>query len=111
LTRRWIEDNVLNDLGHGGGASRSLGRGGAKEVVDRVFKEGAGFPKTNVLAAKQSDASAADGTGVIGVAEGNKRRAMERLREMIDMSGETERIMTGTNERVCFLLGFANNSL
>ena len=33
LTRRWFEENVLSDLAHGGGAARTLGRGGAKEVA------------------------------------------------------------------------------
>lgn len=95
LTRRWLEDKVLNDLSHGGGAARSLGRGGAREVTDRVFQEGAGFPKTDILATKLGSATGHESTGVIGVAEGNKRRTIERLREMIDMSGETERIVTG----------------
>ncbi|TLD38396.1 chromosome transmission fidelity protein 18 [Venturia nashicola] len=94
LTRRWLEDNVLNDLSHGGGGARSLGRGGAREVTDRVFQEGAGFPKTDILATKLASATGLESIGVIGVAEGNKRRAMERLREMIDMSGETDRIVT-----------------
>ncbi|KAF2817337.1 uncharacterized protein BDZ99DRAFT_404930 [Mytilinidion resinicola] len=90
LTRRWIEDNVLDGLSHGGGAARSLGRGGAKEVAERVFREGAGFPKSAV--AVEQNKGYMDGTGVIGVAEASKRRAMERLREMIDTSGETDKI-------------------
>lgn len=95
LSRRWIEDNILNDLGHGGGAARSLGRGGAKDVVDRVFREGAGFPKqaeTTDIATATSKAK----QGVVGVAEAAKKRAMARLREMVDTSGESDRIMTGT---------------
>jgi chromosome transmission fidelity protein 18 len=95
LTRRWIEDNILNDLSHGGGAARSIGRGGAKEVVERVFKEGAGFPKAGKVSDTPRHLPGNESTGVIGVAEASKRRAMERLREMIDTSGETERIMTG----------------
>jgi chromosome transmission fidelity protein 18 len=95
LTRRWIEDNILNDLAHGGGAARNLGRGGAKEVVERVFKEGAGLPKVGRLLTTQNQAPGLESSGVIGVAEASKRQAMERLREMIDTSGETERIMTG----------------
>lgn len=91
LTKRWIEENVLNDLAPGGGATRSLGRGGARDVVDRVFQEGAGFPKitTTTLAKEATDIG-----GVVGVAEAAKRRAIERLREMIDTSGDTERIVT-----------------
>jgi chromosome transmission fidelity protein 18 len=94
LSRRWIEDNVINDLNHGGGAARSLGRGGAKDVVDRVFREGAGFPKQAETTDVRTVASRAK-QGVIGVAEAAKRRAMTRLREMIDTSGDSDRIITG----------------
>ncbi|KAF2089697.1 hypothetical protein K490DRAFT_72394 [Saccharata proteae CBS 121410] len=90
LTRKWIEDNVLNDLSHGGGAARGLGRGGPKEVVERVFKEGAGFPKT----AGPAQTAGVEGGGVIGVAEATKRNAMSRLREMVESSGDSDRIMT-----------------
>ena len=94
LTRRWIEDNFVGDLGHGGGAARSLGRGGTKDVVDRVFREGAGFPKQ----AETTDARTAVArakSGIVGVAEAAKRRAMERLRAMVDTSGDCDRIVTG----------------
>ncbi|KAF2676879.1 hypothetical protein K458DRAFT_379203, partial [Lentithecium fluviatile CBS 122367] len=93
LSRRWIEDNVINDLNHGGGAARSLGRGGAKDVVDRVFREGAGFPKQAETTDVKTAASRAK-QGVIGVAEASKRRAMTRLREMVDTSGDSDRIVT-----------------
>jgi chromosome transmission fidelity protein 18 len=94
LSRKWIEDNFINDLRHGGGAARSLGRGGAKDVVDRVFKEGAGFPKQAETADTRTAAARAK-TGVVGVAEAGKRRAMDRLREMVDTSGDCDRIVTG----------------
>ncbi|RMZ71856.1 chromosome transmission fidelity 18 [Pyrenophora seminiperda CCB06] len=93
LSRKWIEDNLIGDLQHGGGAARSLGRGGAKDVVDRVFREGAGFPKQ----AETTDARAAAAralSGVVGVAEAGKRRAMDRLRQMVDTSGDCDRIIT-----------------
>ena len=95
LTRKWVEEQVIGDLGPGGGAARSLGRGGSKDVVDRVFKEGAGFPRT-IVDLVQKKAHELEAAGAIGVAEAGKRRAIERLREMIDWSGESERIMTGT---------------
>lgn len=94
LSRKWIEDNFLNDLRHGGGSARSLGRGGAKDVVERVFKEGAGFPKQAETTDVRTAAARAK-AGVIGVAEGAKRRAMDRLREMVDTSGDCDRIVTG----------------
>ncbi|KAF2472798.1 chromosome transmission fidelity protein 18 [Lindgomyces ingoldianus] len=90
LTRKWVEDNVINDLHHGGGAARSLGRGGTKDIVERVFREGAGFPKqaeTTPMPARQGK------QGVIGVAEAGKRRAMDRLREMVNTSGDCDRII------------------
>ncbi|KAL1596711.1 Chromosome transmission fidelity protein 18 [Nothophoma quercina] len=93
LTKKWIEDNIINDLKHGGGAARSLGRGGAKDVVDRVFKEGAGFPKQAETTDVRTAAARAK-TGVVGVAEAAKRRAMDRLREMVDTSGDCDRIVT-----------------
>ena len=90
LTKQWVETHLLADLGHGGGGSRGIGRGGAKEAVDRVFLDGAGFPKSVALPSQnvfQSDTR-------VGVAELGKRMAIERLREVIDTSGECERIMT-----------------
>jgi chromosome transmission fidelity protein 18 len=94
LSRKWIEDNFINDLCHGGGSARSLGRGGAKDVAERVFKEGAGFPKQAETTDVRTAAARAK-AGVIGVAESAKRRAMDRLREMVDTSGDCDRIVTG----------------
>jgi chromosome transmission fidelity protein 18 len=91
LTRRWVEDHVLQDLAHGGGAARGLGRGGPKDIVERVFKEGAGFPKSN---ANLTPAHQTNNTGAKGVAEGLKRTATERLRQLLDTHGDTDRIMT-----------------
>ncbi|USP75501.1 Chromosome transmission fidelity protein 18 [Curvularia clavata] len=93
LSRKWIEENLVNDLRHGGGATRSLGRGGAKDVVDRVFREGAGFPK-QAETADPATAAARAKSGVVGVAEAAKRRAMDRLREMVDTSGDCDRVVT-----------------
>lgn len=88
LTRRWVEDNILRDLSHGGGATRGLGRGGPKDIVERVFKEGAGFPKSS------APVTPSNNTGARGVAEGQKRTATDRLRELVDTHGDTDRIMT-----------------
>lgn len=92
LTRRWIEDNVLADLGHDGGSARGLGRGGAKEVVERVFQEGAGFARSTLASA--SSTKSATISGVKGVAEAHKRATMARLAEMINTSDSSDRIMT-----------------
>lgn len=90
LTRTWVEKNMLENLSHGGGSARGIGRGGAKEVVERVFQEGAGFPK---LAASDVDVKGSLGDSA-GVSEAGKQRSIDRLREIADMSGESDRIMT-----------------
>lgn len=93
LTRQWVDRNMLQDLQHGGGGARGIGRGGTKEVVSRVFQEGAGFPR-------QADASFDKKTRheqpktQLGFSDHLKKHAMERLREMVDTSGEVDRIMT-----------------
>lgn len=92
LTRRWIEQNILGDLAHGGGAARSLGRGGTRETVERVFRHNAGFPTTSASHAKTRDFTAA-----VTNSETAKTQAIERLRSMIASSGDDDRIMTGTS--------------
>ena len=90
LTKKWVEKHMAVSLGHGGDSSRGIGRGGAKEAVDRVFLDGAGFPKS-VTPLPPQESSQRDPT--VGVAELGKRVAMERLREVVDTSGECERIL------------------
>lgn len=90
LSRKWVEEHVLQDLAHDGGAARGLGRGGPKDIVERVFKEGAGFPKSTAIVTPDHHA----GGGVKGVAEGLKRTAIHRLHELINAHGDTDRIMT-----------------
>ncbi|KAF2768288.1 P-loop containing nucleoside triphosphate hydrolase protein, partial [Teratosphaeria nubilosa] len=92
LTRRWVEEHILQDLAHGGGATRGLGRGGPKDIVDRVFKEGAGFPKSTASLTPPHHPTGY--TNPKGVAEGLKRTATERLRQLIDTHGDTDRIIT-----------------
>ena len=93
LTRDWVEQNMMSDLGHGGGGARGVGRGGTKEVINRVFLEGAGFPKSTTSAPVVEVFDKQPRTQ-LGVAELVKRAGMERLREMVDTSGDTGRIMT-----------------
>ncbi|KAK1071289.1 Chromosome transmission fidelity protein 18 [Friedmanniomyces endolithicus] len=94
LTRRWVEDNILRDLSHGGGAVRGMGRGGPKDIVDRVFQEGAGFPKSSANMPAPSNLRQGMTSTVKGVAEGLKRTATDRLRELVDTHGDTDRIMS-----------------
>ena len=105
LTRRWIETNVLSEMVHGGAMAKSLGRGGTRDVVDRVFKHNAGFPLSVEDTGNkpiQDDAYAKD--SAIGAAEAVKRNAMGKLREMIESSGEEEKILLGESTRNPLLL-------
>lgn len=96
LTRKWVEQNMMSDLSYGGGGARGVGRGGAKEVVNRVFLEGAGFPaSTNISDAHLPGKHANEGPkSKLGVAELAKKAGMDRLREMVDTSGEVDKIIT-----------------
>ena len=93
LTRAWVEKNLLESLSYGGVSVRGVGRGGAKEAVERVFQDCAGFPRAEVSAVIDIDTEGLLG-GSAGVSEAAKQRAIERLREIIDMSCETDRIIT-----------------
>ncbi|KAI9891452.1 MAG: hypothetical protein M1814_002771 [Vezdaea aestivalis] len=92
LTRKWVEQHIIGDQTRGGAFARGVGRGGVREVVDRVFKEGGGFPKT--IAAASSDPMAIKRGSGIGVAEVVKRQGAEQLRNLINMSGESDRVVT-----------------
>ena len=92
LTKKWVEANMLQDLAHGGNATRSLGRGGTKEIVERVFTHNAGFsagPAGTKNKTQQSSIVAQS------AADTAKQRNADRLRELIDSSGEDDRIMSG----------------
>ena len=92
LTKKWVEDHMLHGLSHGGDAQRSLGRGGIKEVVQRVFLDGAGFSGLNTLVTSTST-SAQKARHSLGVSELTKGRAMEMLRTIVDSCGETDRVV------------------
>ncbi|KAL2141771.1 hypothetical protein VTI28DRAFT_2027 [Corynascus sepedonium] len=95
LTRQWVDKHIIRDLAHGGGGARGLGRGGAKEIVNRIFQEGAGFPKQSTPALQTSKNTLHEQPKAqLGFAEQQKKYAMTRLLEMIDTSGEVDRIMT-----------------
>ncbi|KAK7432602.1 Chromosome transmission fidelity protein 18 [Neonectria magnoliae] len=93
LTRQWIERHILNDLAKGGGGGRGLGRGGVKDIVTRLFQEGGGFPK-QALDLSESKTKHEQPQAELGFGEYQKKFAMERLRHMIDTSGEISHIMT-----------------
>ena len=92
LTKDWVEEHMLANLSHGGGGARGLGRGGAKEVVERVFLDGAGFPKA--VSTAPNDVCKVQNGGFMGVSELTKHTTMTRLRDVVDTCGESERIVT-----------------
>ncbi|CAK7562362.1 MAG: Chromosome transmission fidelity protein 18 [Sporothrix epigloea] len=106
LTRQWVETHVLPDLassnGGGGIGVRGLGRGGVREIVTRIFQEGAGFPRTIACPSSSTSVSTSADRSYrheqpreqMSFAEGQQRYAMGRLREMIETSGDVDRIMT-----------------
>lgn len=92
LTKKWVEEHMLQSLSQGGGAERGVGRGGTRDVAQRVFLEGAGFPKLEKPALSDEPAEQQCKFSV-GVSELVKRNAIERLRNMIDSCGDTDRIV------------------
>ncbi|EEU34154.1 uncharacterized protein NECHADRAFT_85735 [Fusarium vanettenii 77-13-4] len=93
LTRQWIERNVLQDLANGAGGARGVGRGGVKDIISRLFQEGGGFPK-QAMNFSESKTQHEQPKAELGFGEYQKKYAMERLRQMIDTSGEISHIMT-----------------
>ncbi|KAI9672497.1 MAG: hypothetical protein M1817_003263 [Caeruleum heppii] len=91
LTREWVERHVLGDLSHGGSGFRSMGRGGTKEIVDRVFVDGAGFSRSSKKLPSEGLSEVAGAK--LGVAEMDKKRTMDQLREMVEMCGDGDRVM------------------
>jgi len=95
LTRSWVDKHIVQSLAHGGGGARGLGRGGTKEIVTRIFQDGAGFPKQTIAVASSKKTQHELPQAQLGFAENQKKYAMDRLREMIETGGEVDRVMTG----------------
>lgn len=92
LTRNWLESRVLSASTEGGSFFKEMSRGGVREIVNRVFTEGAGF--TDAPVGKTSFQDKYDGRNArvpVGVADLRKRHGINRLREMIDASGDHDR--------------------
>ncbi|KAI6781428.1 Chromosome transmission fidelity protein-like protein [Emericellopsis cladophorae] len=87
LTRHWIERHILPDLASGAAGARGLGRGSSKDIVSRIFQEGGGFPKP-VVRMEATHHKHEQPTTELGFGEQQKKYSMERLREMVDTSGE-----------------------
>lgn len=94
LTRQWLDQNIVHDLAHGGGGARGLGRGNTKDIVTRIFQEGAGFPKGTLAIAKSAAPLGEQPQAQLKFSEQTKKYAMERLREMVETSGDVDRVVT-----------------
>ncbi|KAI0203725.1 hypothetical protein F4808DRAFT_457436 [Astrocystis sublimbata] len=97
LTRQWVEQNIIRDLSHGGGGARGVGRGNVKDIVTRVFQDGAGFPKSSIplIAHSTTTKNLHEQPQVqLGFSEAQKKYGMERLREMVETSGDVDRVLT-----------------
>lgn len=91
LTRHWVEKNVIQDLANGG--ARGTGRGGSRDVVSRVFQEGAGFPRQAMNTSRDAKLQHEQPKEQLGFSEFHKRNGMSKLQQMVETSGEVDRIM------------------
>ncbi|KAI1312458.1 hypothetical protein F5Y03DRAFT_237745 [Xylaria venustula] len=95
LTRQWVEQHIVRDLTHGGGGARGVGRGNIKDIVTRVFQDGAGFPKGSIPIIAPPPRHLHEQPQVqLGFSEQQKKYGMERLREMVETSGDVDRVLT-----------------
>ncbi|KAL4905187.1 hypothetical protein BDW74DRAFT_185257 [Aspergillus multicolor] len=90
LTRNWLEQRVLSDPG-GGSFFKGMNRGGVRDIVDRVFTDGAGFPDVPLGTESFQDPYDRSATVPGDVAGIKKRHAINRLREMVEASGDHDR--------------------
>lgn len=92
LTRNWLEKRVLSASTEAGSFFKEMSRGGVREIVTRVFTEGGGFSSAPVGMTSFQDKFDGPNTRVpVGVADLRKRHAIDRLREMVDASGDQDR--------------------
>jgi chromosome transmission fidelity protein 18 len=94
LTRNWLESRVLSASTEGGSFFKEMSRGGVREIVNRVFTEGAGFTDAPTGMSFQDKFDNTNSRVPVGVADLRKRHAINRLREMVDASGEHDRCVT-----------------
>lgn len=94
LTRKWIDAHLSSSDNSGNG--KGLGRGGVREVVERIFLEGAGLPNQPAadLSKEEQRQLRTSISTPQGVAESRKRTTIAALRQMVDTCGEHDRLMT-----------------
>ncbi|OAQ98422.1 hypothetical protein LLEC1_06045 [Akanthomyces lecanii] len=94
LTKQWIETHILGDLSSGAAGARGLGRGNVKDIVSRLFREGAGFPKQAMDLSMSKNTQHEQPKTELSFNEQSKKYGMDRLRQMVETSGEIGYIMT-----------------
>lgn len=94
LTKQWIESHILGDLSSGAAGARGLGRGNVKDIVSRLFQEGGGFPKQAMDLSMSTKTQHEQPKTELGFNEQIKKYGMDRLRQMVETSGEISYIMT-----------------
>ncbi|KAM3515224.1 hypothetical protein MY11210_001117 [Beauveria gryllotalpidicola] len=94
LTRHWIETHILSDLSSGAAGARGIGRGNVKDIVTRLFQEGGGFPKQAMDLSISKNTEHEQPKTELGFNEQIKKHAMDRLKQMVETSGEISYIMT-----------------
>ncbi|KAJ5794575.1 ATPase AAA-type core [Penicillium paradoxum] len=94
LTKNWLENRVLNASAEGSAFFKEMSRGGVREIVNRVFTEGAGFSDAPTGMSFQDRFDKTNSRVPVGVADLRKRHAINRLREMVDASGDHDRCVS-----------------
>ena len=87
-----MEKHVIQDLSDAG--ARGMGRGSARDVVSRVFQEGAGFPRQVLTSSQNIKHGHEQPKEQLGFSELQKRSGMSQLQQMVDTSGDVDRIMS-----------------
>ena len=91
FTRKWLEESVLKDGHYFSSQLRGFGWGGVREVIERVFLDGAGLAIQSATKVENISAAHAPKMGELGVADLRKRQAINHLREMVETCGEHDR--------------------
>ena len=97
LTRQWVEKHLISDLATGGSGARGMGRGTIKEAMDRVFLDGAGFPKVVTSLSTDEDQTPRPNpsetlSAPSSVTAQAKTTSASLLRHIIDATGEHDRL-------------------
>ena len=94
VTKQWVEKHIVSDLSCGGSGDRGTGSGSVKDAVERVFLEGAGFPKNITQQAPEEHWTEAPPKSTSSVTDAAKGHAMALLRNVLATCAEHDRIAT-----------------